>query len=553
MSTHGLAERTELALLQQATALLRSPAGLAEVLTELMEIVAAAARARGVAIALLEQAGKLAPCLALNLPPEYLVASSGAQVGLGVCGQAIRNAAPVIVADVRTDPRFACASEPAQQLGIVSVLAMPITTGDGISLGALAVHLDRAHTSEDIEGCRAYADLAAAILEHQRADGTGLLRDADVRRRRQEYLASVAHDLRNPLSAIVTSAALLQRGIVGAATDRSRQQVEIVLRSARHMDRLITDLLDLAQIESGRFRLCLRRHGVKELVRDAIEAIQAQAQDISLEMELGPGVTTVCCDLERLLQVLGNLLGNAIKFTPAGGSVRVAAALKDEAVEFTVADSGIGIPGDQLERIFDRYWQAKQQSGRGVGLGLSIARGIVEAHGGHIRAESVPGIGTTFSFTVPLRWLGSRSETAEDLAEFFDLSVAAVRTLLAALEQEEAWGPGPTPEVGLISVAPGPLHPGAQAFLVRIASGASHPHHVHHGDEHILVIEGGIRDDDGSELWAGERVINCEGTCHASTAIGEGPCVLAAMVMPSHSSGQGGAGGARGGRGRGPR
>jgi signal transduction histidine kinase len=522
----------ELRLLQRATSLLLSPAPLDEVLTELMKSTAAAAGARGVAIVFLDPTGKLVPGLNLRLPADYLVASAGERIGCGACGRAIKGGAPVVVADVRTDPCLACVREQALRLGIVAVVAAPIVASDGVPVGALAIHVDRPHTAEDLERSRTYAALAAVILEHKRAEATGHERAAAeaAMQQKQEYLQIVSHDLRNPLSAILTSATLLQHEAGGDEARRTHKQTDIIIRSVRHMDRLITDLLDLSQIESGLFRLRRQRHSVKDLVREATEGIQAQAHQkrLGIEVDVDARVTTVSCDAERLLQVLGNLLGNAVKFTPEDGSIRVGATLRGAAVEFTIADSGIGIPGEQLAHIFDRYWQAQRRARQGIGLGLSIARGIVEAHGGRIRVESTAGVGTTFSFTIPR----DAGELAEELAEFFDLPVASARVLLERRQQEQAWGPGPTPGVGLMPVAPGSRHAGAQGFLVRVAAGATYPHHRHPGDEHMFAIQGGIRDDGGAELWEGERTVHTDGATPASTAIGDGECILAAMVMP---------------------
>lgn len=536
-SGYGAADLSELRILQRAMRLLLSPAPLDQVLTELMRLMAAAGTARGVAIVFLEPAGRLVPGLDLNLPEGYLAASAGRHVGCGACGQAIEQGALVVVADTRTDPRFAAAREQAQQLGIKAVVAAPIVASDGASLGALAFHFDRPHTLEDLERGRTYAVVAAAILEHKQAEATVLRRAADesAMREKQEYLAMVSHDLRNPLSAILTSATLLQQRLVGGAeAERARKQTDVIIRSVRLMDRLITDLLDLSQIESGQLRLRRQRHGVRELVRDAIEGVQAQAHKkrLTIDVDIAEGVTTLTCDLERIQQVLGNLLGNAVKFTPEGGNIRMGAALTEDMVEFTVSDSGIGIPREQLPRIFDRYWQAKHQDRRGIGLGLSIARGIVEAHGGRIRVESTAGIGTTFYFTVPLRRVDDGVDTAEDVADFFDLPVAAAQALLERSEHERAWEPGPTPATALLRVSPGPRYAGAQACLVRIANGGTFPYHEHRAAEHLFIIHGGLRNEDGSEAWTGERIVYPPGTGQSPAAIGEEACMCAVMIMP---------------------
>jgi signal transduction histidine kinase len=137
------------------------------------------------------------------------------------------------------------------------------------------------------------------------------------------------------------------------------------------------------------------------LLREAIDSAGPQATRLRLHLEAPGSAPSVLADRDRLLQVFSNLLGNAMKFTPAGGEIWVGARVEDEQVRFHVRDTGPGIPSESLAHIFDRFWQANRTDRRGAGLGLSIAKGIVEAHGGTLQVESEPGRGSTFSFTVP--------------------------------------------------------------------------------------------------------------------------------------------------------
>ena len=173
------------------------------------------------------------------------------------------------------------------------------------------------------------------------------------------------------------------------------------------MSHLIRDLLDMARIESRRLQLERCNHELAGLIGDALEMFQPLAGEgqIRLGADTPDAALALSCDRERILQVLSNLIGNALKFTPAGGSVRLVVR-RDEAndarmVCLGVADTGTGIAPENLENIFDRYWQVRASGRAGAGLGLSIARGIVEAHGGRIWAESEMGRGSTFWFTVP--------------------------------------------------------------------------------------------------------------------------------------------------------
>jgi signal transduction histidine kinase len=169
------------------------------------------------------------------------------------------------------------------------------------------------------------------------------------------------------------------------------------------MERLVTDLLDVARIESGTFAIRQERVDTSTLLHEAVELCepQALAMHVALGAEVSDDVKPMLADRDRLLQVLSNLLGNALKFSDAGGKVVVRAANTDGAVQLSVEDSGHGIPKDDLPHVFERFWKANRASRAGAGLGLAICKGIVEAHGGRIWAASTLGRGTTLHFEIP--------------------------------------------------------------------------------------------------------------------------------------------------------
>jgi signal transduction histidine kinase len=245
------------------------------------------------------------------------------------------------------------------------------------------------------------AQLAAVALENAR-----LFRAAhDATRARDDLVAIVSHDLRNPVHTIHMAASFLLE--VAPANDRrtqARKQLEVIQRSATRANRLIQDLLDVAKIQAGGLAVDPVAVDVRSLVNEAMESATplAGAAQIKVSCEAGGDLPQVASDRERVLQVFTNLIGNAIKFTPKGGEIRILAGLDTGEVRFTVADTGPGIPSEHLDHVFDRYWQAKSTAKLGTGLGLSIAKGIVEAHGGRIWVESPPGSGAQFNFTLPL-------------------------------------------------------------------------------------------------------------------------------------------------------
>lgn len=221
---------------------------------------------------------------------------------------------------------------------------------------------------------------------------------------REELLAIVSHDLRNPLNVIVNCAYVLQKTpLDGTEGDRVHKSAETILRSTDRMVRLIADLLDLAQIQAGKLAIDRQLQDVDGLLREGVEELRplATGKNLKLDSVTSEGLR-VHCDRERVLQILSNLVGNAIKFTPAGGSIFIEAqAIRYEA-RFSVRDTGQGIPEAELPRIFDRFWQAQSNDRAGIGLGLSIVKGLVEAHGGQLWVESKLGAGTTFFFTLPI-------------------------------------------------------------------------------------------------------------------------------------------------------
>jgi signal transduction histidine kinase len=184
---------------------------------------------------------------------------------------------------------------------------------------------------------------------------------------------------------------------------RSQKRGEAIHRAATRMNRLIQDLLDVAVMESGQLTIERARLSARELIAAAVDTQRPLASSSSLELrvDLDGEVPDIWGDRDRLLQVFENLIGNAIKFTQAGGCITIRATSRDHEVIFVVADTGSGIAPENLPRVFDRFWQATRENRQGAGLGLPITKGIVEAHGGRIWVESTPNRGTTFSFTVP--------------------------------------------------------------------------------------------------------------------------------------------------------
>jgi two-component system phosphate regulon sensor histidine kinase PhoR len=221
---------------------------------------------------------------------------------------------------------------------------------------------------------------------------------------RRDFVSNVSHELRTPLAALKALAETLEQGAIDdpPAAQRFLQRMDHEIDT---LIQLVQELLELARIESGRVPVAKEAITPLDLTHEAVERMRLQAEraGLALSLELPEGLPAVLADRGRMEQVLVNLLHNAIKFTHPGGTIRVSAKQQGDWVIFAIHDSGIGIQPDDLARIFERFYKADPaRSGGGTGLGLSIARHLVEAHNGRIWAESQPGMGSTFFFTLPV-------------------------------------------------------------------------------------------------------------------------------------------------------
>lgn len=223
-------------------------------------------------------------------------------------------------------------------------------------------------------------------------------------RARDDLLAMVSHDLRDPLNVISMASAILEHQV--QSDPSPKKHVAMIRRAAGQMEELIANLLDAASIETGRCTVEPKPHDLETLLTEALDRLGpvAASKGVHLEKrcELPAGQRHALCDRARVQQVLGNLLGNALKFCVSGQHIAVEARAAANAIQVSVRDTGAGIAAEHLTLVFDRYWKGKQSGRAGSGLGLFIAKGLVEAHGGRLWVESTLGHGSTFHFTLPL-------------------------------------------------------------------------------------------------------------------------------------------------------
>ena len=292
--------------------------------------------------------------------------------------------------------------ELTRRLVPTSLILAPLTAR-GNRLGVLTLastRTDREYQPSDLDLVVELGRIAGISIDNAR-----LYRQAqDAVQARDEVLRVVSHDLRNPIGAAMMGAAFLLEDAPAELRDGPvGRTLRTIRRSTENANRMIEDLLDVSRIEAGRLTVDAARESLPPLLDEAVEMHRhlAAERGIELRCSAGDGLPPVLADRHRLLQVLGNLLGNALKFTPEGGRVEVGAVAEGEEIRCYVADTGPGIPEEQLPHVFDRFWQARRTDRRGLGLGLAIVRGLVEAHGGRVWVESAAGRGSRFHFTLP--------------------------------------------------------------------------------------------------------------------------------------------------------
>ena len=225
-------------------------------------------------------------------------------------------------------------------------------------------------------------------------------------RHKSDFLATMSHELRTPLNAIIGFSEVLHEQMFGELNERQLAYVSDVLEAGRHLLSLINDVLDLAKIEAGRMELELSSVAIPEILRSAVSMLSERASGagLTLAIDTEPEEITITADERRVRQIVFNLLSNAVKFTPSGGRVDLSALAEDGRVEIAVADTGPGIPPEELERIFEEFEQATAgKKAEGTGLGLPLSRRLVELHGGRLWVDTEPGKGSTFRFTLPTR------------------------------------------------------------------------------------------------------------------------------------------------------
>lgn len=334
--------------------------------------------------------------------------------------------------DSRSQAQINAAGGIASAARTTTLLGLAIALGAVLLIGSWTTH---SLTAPIRRLRRAMATVAAGEfvepenLPYQRGDEIGdLARSfswmtqqlAKLDRMKAEFVSIATHELKNPITVISGYSELIEEGVYGPVPPEQRVALQAIREQTQVVSRLINQLLDVSRLEAGGLRLVVHDVVVEDLVRTLERSfgILAGKRNIGLDFEVTDSIPArIQADSDRLRdQVLGNLLSNALKFTPEGGTIRVRLWGDEDGLQIEVADSGVGIPADQLPHVFDKFYQVGQQArSKGAGLGLAIAREVVEAHDGRIWVESTEDVGTTFRISLPVEHEGGPDAFETDL------------------------------------------------------------------------------------------------------------------------------------------
>ena len=349
-----------------------------------------------------------------NDDPAFVEALRAVPVrkGEGLMGRAAEIREPIQVPDITQPGAYqSSARDTLIRFGYRAVLSVPLLREDQI-IGSLSFNRKAPgeFSPEVVEVLNTFATQSVLAIQnarlfHEIADKSRQLEAAS--QHKSEFLANMSHELRTPLNAIIGFSEVLAQGMFGAINDKQTEYLHDILESGRHLLSLINDILDLSKIEAGRMELELIDFDLPQAIQNALTLVRERAlrRGIALHHAIDDRVAAIRSDERKVKQVLLNLLSNAIKFTPEGGRIEVRAASTDGMVEVSVTDTGFGIAPEDQDAVFEEFRQVgtADKKAEGTGLGLALSRKFIELHGGRIWVTSQVGVGSTFTFTLPVR------------------------------------------------------------------------------------------------------------------------------------------------------
>ena len=311
-----------------------------------------------------------------------------------IAGWIVENNLPLVINDVTKDPRWSQKVDDAAGWVTRSILGVPLRVKDKV-IGAIEVLNKKGgqlFSEDDLSTLTTMAAQAAVAIENTR-----LFQQSD-------QIADVVHELRTPLTSIVGYSKLLLTTELDKAI--RNQFLEVINREAMRLGDMVNDFLDLARLESGRARLAYELIDMRKVIDDTVAVIQPQAEERGLELllDVSPALPPITGDEKRMNQVMINLTSNAVKYNRDGGQIRITASVGEETIRIAVEDSGRGIRPEDMDKLFDKFRRIEESEGsaKGTGLGLPITKQLVELHGGQMDVTSEWGVGSTFTFTLPI-------------------------------------------------------------------------------------------------------------------------------------------------------
>jgi signal transduction histidine kinase len=336
------------------------------------------------------------------------VKTVGVPLDRSVAGWVVRSGKPLLIRNTQEDPRFYRQVDEHISFETRSILGVPMQLRQSV-IGVMEV-LNKVDgqdfTQDDIQIASTLAAQAAIAIENARLmeELKQAYEDlAELDRLKSEFVSIASHELRTPLAVILGYVSFLGQDVEGTAGE----QLDIVLQSALRLRSIIDDMVNLRHIETGEAQLGLEIFSLRELVEATVQEFKtlAEAKNQELGTFLAEGQFMIEADRQKIYLVLANLLSNAVKFTSQGGRIYISAEQKGEEMLVSVMDTGVGIPQQRVRHIFDRFYQVEPSLTRhfeGMGLGLSVAKDLVELHGGRIWVDSVEGMGSRFTFAIPV-------------------------------------------------------------------------------------------------------------------------------------------------------
>jgi signal transduction histidine kinase len=319
----------------------------------------------------------------------------------GFCDQCIAQGDLLVVPDAEADGRFS--GFPAVRSGLIRFYAgAPLEVAEGFALGTLCV-IDRLPRDLDDNGRAALKTLARQVAAQLQLKRT-LARQRQLDQLKSDFVGMVAHDLRAPITVIAGFAELMSRDWHDLTDDERTKYFDLITSNVHNLSRLVEDVLEVAEVDAGKFHLEIQPFDLGRLVEQTVMELSAAHAPRRLEVQVAGGLPTALGDEGRNRQILTNLVTNALKFSPDGADVSISVSVDDSTLAVSVSDRGVGIPAEDMKRLFERFSRlpsSRQAKAKGTGLGLYICKQLVEAQGGRISVHSVPGLGSTFRYTIP--------------------------------------------------------------------------------------------------------------------------------------------------------